>query len=158
MSEETPDQKRFLSYVEKDETSGCWLWTGHRAITGYCNFFYRGKTFLAHRASLLIFKKVTELTAGLSVSHSCRNRNCVNPAHLSEKTASENNGADKVRDGVDKSGEKCHFATLNWEKVAAIRQLKADEPKIHLKKIAEKYGVTASCISSIVRNKTWITK
>ena len=75
------DQERFLKYVEKDAT-GCWRWTGSRAVTGYCNFFYKGTTWLAHRASLLIFKKVKELTPGMQVGHTCRNRDCVSPHHL----------------------------------------------------------------------------
>ena len=150
MSEETPDQKRFLSYVKKEE-NGCWRWTGSRAVTGYCNFFYKAKTMLAHRASLLIFGKVKELTPGLHVTHSCSNRDCVAPDHLTEKTQSENNGADKKRDGKDNSGERCHFSKLDWTKVCSIRN---STQKV--KELAEKYGVSCSCISSVRKNKTWV--
>jgi hypothetical protein len=150
MSEQTPDQKRFLSYVKKEE-NGCWRWTGSRAITGYCNFFYNTKTMLAHRASLLIFGKVKQLTPGLHVTHSCSNRDCVAPDHLTEKTQSENNGADKKRDGKDNSGERCHFSKLDWTKVCSIRN---STQKV--KELAEKYGVSCSCISSIRKNKTWV--
>jgi hypothetical protein len=146
--EETPDQKRFLSYVKKDD--GCWRWTGSKSCTGYCNVFYHGRVWLAHRASLIIFGKVKELTPGLQVSHSCRNRDCVNPDHLSEKTRSQNNGADKIAHGVDCSGEKCHFSKLDWEKVNAIR-----ESSTKRKELAALYGVSTSCISSILRGKTW---
>lgn len=150
MSEETPDQKRFLSYVKKEE-NGCWRWTGSRAVTGYCNFFYKAKTMLAHRASLLIFGKVKQLTPGLHVSHSCMNRDCVAPDHLTEKTQSENNGADKKRQGKDNSGERCHFSKLDWAKVCSIRN---STQKV--KELAEKYGVSCSCISSVRKNKTWV--
>jgi len=150
MDEQTPDQKRFLSYVKKEE-NGCWRWTGSRAVTGYCNFFYKAKTMLAHRASLLIFGKVKELTPGLHVSHSCMNRDCVAPDHLTEKTQSENNGADKKRQGKDNSGERCHFSKLDWTKVCSIRN---STQKV--KELAEKYGVSCSCISSIRKNKTWV--
>lgn len=52
--------------------------------------------------------------------------------------------------GVDNSGERSHFSKLNWEKVSEIR--KSDQkPKV----LAEKYGVSQSCISSILRCKTW---
>ena len=152
MSEElSKDQERFLKYVQKDESTGCWRWTGHKACTGYCNFYYKGAVYLAHRASLLIFNRVKVLTPGLNVAHSCRNRDCVAPDHLSEKTKSENNGTDKRTHGVDNSGERSHFSKLNWEKVSEIR--KSDQkPKV----LAEKYGVTQSCISSILRCKTWV--
>jgi hypothetical protein len=150
MTDVSKDQTRFLKYVEKDESTGCWRWTGSKACTGYCNFFYNGRVWLAHRASLLIFGKVKELTPGLQVSHSCGNRECTNPDHLSEKTLSENNGADKKQHGKDLSGDKCHFSKLNWEKVSEIRKSN-EKPK----QLAETYGVTQSCISSILRGKTW---
>jgi hypothetical protein len=150
MTELTKDQERFLSYVQKDESSGCWRWTGSKAITGYCNFYYKGTVYLAHRASLLIFGRVKELTPGLNVSHSCRNRDCVCPDHLSEKTRSENNGTDKKRDGTDNSGTKCHFSKLDWTKVAEIRA-----SHLTMKALSQKYDVSTSCISSILKNKTW---
>jgi hypothetical protein len=74
----------------------------------------------------------------------------VAPDHLSEKTKSENNGADKIAHGVDCSGEKCHFSKLDWQKVTEIR---ASDKKA--KELASLYGVSRSCISSILRLKTW---
>jgi len=149
MTELSKDQKRFLTYVQKDD-NGCWRWCGSKAITGYGNFFYNGTVWLAHRASLIIFDRVKQLTPGLQVSHSCGNRDCVSPDHLSEKTKSENNGADKKQHGKDLSGDKCHFSKLNWQKVSEIR-LSDQKPK----QLAETYGVTQSCISSILLGKTW---
>ena len=153
MAEETPVQKRFLSYVKKDEATGCWKWCGSIARTGYGNFFYRGTVYLAHRASLLVFEKVKELTPGLHVSHACGCRECVNPDHLSEKTSKENNGKDKKDQGKDCSGERCHFSKLNWEKVDAIRTSQKKR-----KELATDYGVSISCIASILMNKSWIKK
>lgn len=146
------DQERFLKYVEKDDT-GCWRWTGSRAITGYCNFFYKGTTYLAHRASLLIFKKVKELTPGMQVGHTCRNRDCVSPHHLEQRTKEQNNGEDKRRDGVDNGGARCHFSKLTKEDVDTIRTSTKSQ-----KELAEEYKVTRSCISCIIREKTWKTK
>ena len=147
--EQTKDQERFLKYVDKRD-DGCWIWTGSVAVTCYGNFFYRGTTYLAHRASLLIFDRVKSLTPGLQVAHSCSNRNCVNPDHLSEKTKSENNGPDKKRDGTDNSGSKCHFSKLDWDKVSEIRSSNLTQ-----KELSKTYGVSTSCISSILRGKTW---
>jgi hypothetical protein len=151
MSEETPDQKRFLSYVKKD--GDCWRWTGSIARTGYGNFFYKGTVWLSHRASLVIFDKVKSLTPGLHVGHACGNRDCVNPDHLKEKTASENNGQDKREHGKDCSGERCHFSKLNWEGVEAIRA--SDKKR---RELASDYGVSMSCIANILRKKTWKTE
>ena len=147
----TKDQERFLSYVDKRD-NGCWLWTGSTAITGYGNFYYKGRVCLAHRASLCIFDRNKTLTPGLQVSHSCGTRHCVNPDHLSEKTPSENNGSDKKKHGTDNSGERCHFSKLDWSKVSEIR---ASDLKV--KELSKTYGVSSSCISNILKKKTWKT-
>jgi hypothetical protein len=143
------DQVRFLKYVDKRD-NGCWYWTGSTAITGYGNFYYKGRVCLAHRASLYIFNRSKALTPGLQVSHSCGIRNCVNPNHLSEKTASENNGIDKKKHGTDNSGTRCHFSKLDWTKVSEIR-----DSNLKVKELSKTYGVSSSCISSILRKKTW---
>jgi hypothetical protein len=74
----------------------------------------------------------------------------VAPDHLTEKTKSENNGADKITHGVDCSGERCHFSKLDWQKVKEIR-----ESGKKAKELATLHGVSISCISSILRGKTW---
>jgi uncharacterized protein YjcR len=79
----------------------------------------------------------------------------VNPDHLAEKTKSENNGPDKVRDGVDNSGERCHFSKLSWEKVREIRKKMEEDTTSNLKELAKSYGVTYNCITSVLRRKTW---
>lgn len=146
------DKARFLSYVEVD-VSGCWRWCGSRAISGYGGFFYNGTCMLAHRASLLVMGVVKQLDSSKQVAHSCSNRDCVNPSHLSEKTREENNGADKRAHGKDQSGERCHFCKLNWDVVREIRQ-KKEEGEL-TKDLASRFGVSSSAISSIVRRKTW---
>lgn len=140
---------RFLSYTKKDDTT-CLRWCGARSVSNYCSFFYNGKCMLAHRAAMLIFGRVTVLTPGLQVAHSCNNRDCVNPDHLSEKTREENNGPDKRAHGTDQSGERCHFSKLTWDTVKDIRA-SVEKPKA----LAARYDVSISTISSILHNKTW---
>ena len=149
MTDLTKDQERFLKYIQKDESTGCWLWNGSIAITGYGNFYYKGHVYLAHRASMCLFNRDKTLIPGLQVSHSCGVRNCVAPEHLSEKTKSDN-AKDKILHGTDNSGERCHFSKLNWTNVSDIRKSIKKQ-----KELAETYGVSRSCISSIIRNKTW---
>jgi hypothetical protein len=146
---EEADKARFMKYVSKDE-NGCWRWTGGRAITGYCSFFYNGSCVLAHRAAMLVFKKLDAFTPGMQVAHSCNNRDCVNPDHLSEKTREENNGADKRAHGTAQTGEKCHFSKLTWDIVKDIRA-STERPKW----LAARYDVSPATILSILHNKTW---
>lgn len=77
---------RFWAKVEK--SPGCWLWTGARAPTGYGVLNVGGTPFYAHRFSCAL-AGVT-LKRGLTIDHLCRNRGCVNPAHLEQVTAQEN--------------------------------------------------------------------
>lgn len=79
--------ERFMRCVEK-QPNGCWRWTGFINPQGYGYSSLRGKKSLAHRVSYWIF--VGEVKDGMDLDHLCRNRYCVNPAHLEQVTRSEN--------------------------------------------------------------------
>ena len=143
------EKERFESHVLKEE-SGCWRWTGAKAVTGYAVCFYNKLTQLAHRVSYKLYHN-NEIAPGLLVCHSCSNKDCVAPAHLTLGTREKNNGPDRKRDGTDCSGSKCHFAKLTWDSVKEIRQLfEAGEKR---KSIAVKFAISPSTVSTIVREK-----
>ena len=79
-----------MRYVRPEATpDGCLLWGGRVGACGYgrCSPSRFGTTS-AHRAAYQIFKG--PIPDGLTVHHKCFNTACVNPAHLTLLTASEN--------------------------------------------------------------------
>jgi hypothetical protein len=68
--------------------NGCWEWTGAHLKDGYSRFKVDGRTVLAHRCAYEL--AVGPIPDGLTLDHLCRNRGCVNPAHLEPVTQREN--------------------------------------------------------------------
>lgn len=80
---------RFVSKVEVNEVTGCWLWTAYTNAKGY-GYFRNSlqKTQQAHRYSYEYF--VEEIQPGFHIDHLCKNPSCVNPAHLEAVLPIEN--------------------------------------------------------------------
>lgn len=133
--------------------SDCWIWRGHVDDVGYGRFPYRGEN-KAHRVSYVMHKG--EIPEGHLVMHSCDNRQCVNPNHLSIGTQKENM-QDMARKGRGKSpalnGEKNPMSKLTTDKVSAIRDLCANG---HTQsKVAKEFNVSPMTVSRIVRKELW---
>lgn len=86
-------ERRFSAMVSKcgpvppqrPDLGPCWQWTGHLDCNGYGLFkITEGNRVLAHRYWFKIL--AGEIPGGLVLDHLCRNRRCVNPAHLEPVT------------------------------------------------------------------------
>lgn len=96
------------------DPSGCWLWTASCGNGGYGQFAVRHPkpTMVgAHRFAYEHF--VGPIPAGLDLDHLCRNRRCVNPAHLEPVTRRENllRGVGPAARGRDKVCRNGHPLT-----------------------------------------------
>lgn len=141
----TPVYDRWLAKVEK--TDDCWIWNGAAKETGYGVLNDgTGRTIRAHRFAYEYF--VGPIPNGLDVRHSCHNRRCVNPEHLSVGTRRDNMrdmveagryGPSRVRRGVANPHGK-----LTDDDVRAIRR----DPR-PLAVIAAEHGVSRSYVSAI---------
>ena len=72
-----------------EPNTGCWLWLLQpNKQTGYGEFWYDKKRYLAHRLSYELEKG--PIPEGLQIDHICRVRSCINPDHLRCVTIKEN--------------------------------------------------------------------
>jgi len=77
----------FWSKVRQNEMTGCWEWIGPLYSNGYGQFHYEGR----HTANRIAYEHlVGPVPDPLVTDHLCRNRACVNPAHLEPVTQSVN--------------------------------------------------------------------
>jgi hypothetical protein len=77
--------RSFWSKVEK--TWGCWIWHGAHDSCGYGHFTMDGKKIGAHRMAWFL---TNGEMPSQEIDHTCRNRTCVNVAHMRDVSHKEN--------------------------------------------------------------------
>lgn len=147
------DTERFMSFVVKSQDAkGCWLWDGARSGAGSYGFFWLDKELIgAHRASHILFKG--PIPDGQVVMHSCDDRQCVNPEHLSAGSHRDNS-LDMVAKGRSMRGDKNSKTVLTDE---VIREIRAANTGRHgdATRLANKYNLSLSAMSAILSGRTW---
>lgn len=141
------DIQRFWFYVDKPDA--CWPFRLDIDRDGYGNIEWRGKRARAHRVSWeLAGRDLPEWP--MVLDHICKNRACVNPAHLRVVSQADNTGVFAVRDPVGHS-----FYRLTAEQAAEIRRRydAGESPS----KLAREFGVSDAHVCGIGKRKVWRT-
>lgn len=87
-SQDATFAQRFYARCEVDPASGCHNWTGSLNSKGYGRLMVDNVRRAAHRVAFQLAGGT--IPDGLQIDHLCRNRRCVNPAHLEPVTNREN--------------------------------------------------------------------
>lgn len=140
-------EERYNSYIPIIEQSGCWRWPKTLRKDGYGTFWFQRKPKYAHRAAYIVNKG--PIPKGEMVRHSCDNRWCVNPDHLSVGTA-QDNVDDMVERDRQAKGSQDGNSKLKEHEVVDI-WLSHSGPTA----LSEKYGVSRQTIHHIRTGKTW---
>lgn len=137
----------FWSRVQKSD--GCWNWQGSFSPKGYGTIWVSGTHKRAHRYSYELH--FGPFDQSLVVMHSCDNRACVNPAHLSLGTQAENIAdMDRKQRRGAATGELHGMAKLTPEQVIKIRE----DSRMH-SQIAADYGIVSCTVSAIKARRLW---
>lgn len=124
-----------------DET-GCWVWLRGFDGKGYGRVYSRGHDQKAHRESYL--RAHGAIPAGHHVHHRCRNKGCINPAHLEPLEHSAHITLHAQGDWSD----------LTWDDVREIRRV-AGEGGTSIFELGDQYGLGKSEVHNIVTNVKW---
>ena len=142
----------FLNNIERIPFHTCWEWVGRKFGSGYGRFYEVGITYLAHRYSYMLHKG--PIPEGKVIMHSCDNKGCVNPAHLTEGTCLDN-----TRDMINKGrkfltlGETNGQSKLTSEDVLEIRKQAVNGAV--LCRLAKQYKVSTGLVTMIVKRNVW---
>lgn len=119
--------------------TGCWEWQKTLGSNGYGQAWHKHGKVAAHR--LFYERYVGPIPDGLEIDHLCRNRKCVNPAHLEAVPRVVN-----LRRG---SG-----TILNEDDVRKIRKMWATG-KYRRKDIAKMFGIASTTVQQVVHRHNW---
>lgn len=153
-------EKSFWAKVDRRGPGECWPWLAGRFIqTGYGQFWAGAKgasgncvTTGAHRYSWELANGRQIEDPRTLVRHSCHNRACVNPAHLSIGSHADN-AADMTRAG--RQARRDHHSQAKFTTQTAWEARMLNAAGCSQGTLSKAYGISQQTISHAIRRDTW---
>lgn len=138
-----------FDHVDVRGPDECWPWTGLFDSHGY------GKVRRGRAPRLILAEKIgRDLLPGEVARHTCDNRPCCNPAHLTPGSHADNS-RDAIERGRQVRGERHGQSKLTWAQVESIRSLFATG-EVRQADLAIRFGVARSTIGTVVARRGWV--
>ncbi len=155
MASSEEGQGKFWSEARIISPRKCWIWEGARTPRHYGIYSMRPRKDIrvyirAHRVAYFLDTGV--YADDLYVCHDCDNPSCVNPHHLFLGTSPDNT-ADRTSKQRDARGETHGMHILTERQVLQIREAAPSRGDRLL--WANKFGVSAYTIGSVIRRESW---
>jgi HNH endonuclease len=130
---------------EKDESTGCRIWTGDgKTSSGYGRIDISKKRYVSSVLSYMEFHRVTSLDK--MVCHKCDNPLCIEPSHLFLGT---------IRENMNDAQKKGRKSDMDIEKVREIKYSVFVGSRI---KKAKYFGISTCKMESIEHGWPWLGK
>lgn len=144
----------FWAKVAMAGPDDCWPWGASRKNNGYGAAWHGlgGRKVVQQAHRVAYYLATGEHPGQLDVMHSCDNRPCCNPAHLSLGTRLDNM-RDAARKGRTGRGSRHGHARLNETQVAEIKRGLRDGLSSGL--LARRFQVSQTNICHIRNGDTW---
>jgi len=147
--------ERLTEKTEVDAETECWNWIGCLTESGYGQIHCLGKTHRAHRVSYMVH--LGPIPEGAVILHSCDNRRCINPDHLTAGTQSDN-----MRDALKKGRLKVPPARKGQEHPNSfvtdrdvVRLRKEYQKGRKLSSIHKEVGLALSTVKRMLWGRTY---
>lgn len=137
-----------LKRMSREDSEGCWRWTGQRNQKGYGQVKFQGVRYVARRIAHEIWKGHVGTKR---IINTCPHNDCINPAHLRLATHYDiaRRHADKFHRGEQVKGSK-----LTEAKVRKIIEMRKDLGYT-LPELAERFGVCTDTVWRILNGRQW---